>query len=288
MSSPPPATIGDLLGAARRRLAAASFAPAPREAVLLLARALGHDEASVLAHPEREVPAPAAERFRGFLERRLDGEPVAYLFGEREFYGRGFSVDSRVLIPRPETEHLIEAALALVLPPEPLIIDAGTGSGCIAVTLAREIPDARLLATDLSMPALEVAAANARRHRVADRIDLVHTDLTSGLRLDRADLLVSNPPYIDAEEKQRLSVEVRGFEPHLALFPPGRGHSILRRLLDQGVALPPGAHLLIEIGYDQAGWMEAAIAERQVWKLLELVRDYRSIPRTAVLRRQAD
>ena len=152
LADPGEVKIGELLRDARRRLAAAPFEISRREAALLLARVLGRGEASILAHAEEAVGDDDTERFRALLERRLTGEPMAYLFGEREFYGRPFTVDSRVLIPRPETEHLIETALALDLPPRPRIADAGTGSGAIAVTLALELPGARLLATDVSLP----------------------------------------------------------------------------------------------------------------------------------------
>ncbi|HJX29902.1 MAG TPA: peptide chain release factor N(5)-glutamine methyltransferase, partial [Thermoanaerobaculia bacterium] len=194
MSGP---VIRDLLADARARLAATPFGAPPREAVLLLGKVLGLNEAQVLARDRDEVDPAAASRFGEILERRLTGEPVAYLFGEREFYGRPFQVDNRVLIPRPETEHLIEEALAETLPPGPLILDIGTGTGILAVTLALEIPGARVVATDLSAGALAVAAHNARRLGAADRVFLVRTDLAAGLDLSRFDLVVSNPPYID-------------------------------------------------------------------------------------------
>ena len=244
-------TIGALLGAARRRLAAAPFQADKREAGLLLAEVLGRTEAAVFAHPEAEVPTTSVTRFRELLERRLLGEPVAYLFGEREFYGRPFHVDPRVLIPRPETEHLIDAARGLDLPPAPRVVDVGTGSGAIAVTLALELPAARLVATDASLPALEVARSNIRRHEVEDRVILTAADLAAPLDLERADLMVSNPPYVDPSELEELSIEVTAFEPHLALFAPGAGHSILRRLLDETRALRSGTHLMMEIGYDR-------------------------------------
>ncbi len=278
-------TIGELLHDARRRLAAAPFDVPRREAALLLARVLGRGEASILAHAEEAVPMAAAERFGALLSRRLTGEPVAYLFGEREFYGRPFAVDPQVLIPRPETEHLIEAVLALELPPSPRIVDAGTGSGAIAVTLALEITGSRLLATDVSLPALEVARANVRRHGVAGRVMLAGVDLFCALDLARVDLVVSNPPYVDPATAPELSVEVTGFEPHLALFAQDRGRTVIRRLLDETTGLRAGTHMLLEIGYDQGEWLEAAVNQHEGWNLLEIVRDYAGIPRTAVLRR---
>ena len=280
-------TIGELLREARSGLATAVFHPEVREASLLLSHVLERREASILAHPEEVVGATAAARFRQYLSRRLRGEPVAYLFGEREFYGRPFRVDPRVLIPRPETEHLIEAVLALGLGERPAIVDVGTGSGCIAVTLSLEIPGARLLATDLSLAALQVARSNLQRHGVEDRVALANADLASALRLQELDLVVSNPPYVDAEDRELLSTEVREFEPHLALFAPGRGYSVLDRLLYQAEDLAAGGHLIVEIGYDQSDWIAAAVEKRPGWTLIEVIKDYGSVPRTAVLRRLA-
>ncbi len=151
-------TFDLLVAAARARLKTAPFEPSPREALLLVGRVLGLSEAQVLARGGEAVPEAAAREIEALLVRRLAGEPVAYLFGEREFFGRSFAVDPRVLIPRPETEHLVEIALALPLPARPRILDLGTGSGAIAVTLALELPAARVVATDRSPAALAVAA----------------------------------------------------------------------------------------------------------------------------------
>ncbi len=238
-----------------------------------------------MAHPEESVPTAAAERFDDLLARRLAGEPVAYLFGEKEFYGRPFAVDGRVLVPRPETEHLIEAVLALELPPHPVIVDAGTGSGAIAVTLALELPGARVLATDVSLEALRVASANVERHGVGDRVALVGIDLVSAVDLSRIDLLVSNPPYIDPTVAPELSPEVTAFEPHLALFAPARGRAVIDRLLNETAGLHSGTHAVLEIGHDQGEWLEAAVSERPDWQLVRIVRDYGGMPRTAILRR---
>ncbi len=279
-------TIGELLRDARQRLAATPFEAPRREAALLLARVLDRGEASILAHTEEAVPAVAAERFGALLERRLAGEPVAYLFGEREFYGRLFAVDPRVLIPRPETEHLIEAVLALDLPPRPTIADVGTGSGAIAVTLALELPGARLLATDISPGALAVARANAWSHGAAGRVALAAADLVSALDLARVDLVVSNPPYVDPAVAAELSPEVTGFEPHAGLFAPNRGRAVIARLLAETADLSAGTHMVLEIGHDQGDWLAAAAGEHENWELIEIVRDYGDVPRTAILRRQ--
>lgn len=276
-------TIGDLLGEGRAALAKASFAPSRREAALLLSHILGLGEASVLARTEQVVEQESARRFRALLRRRLQGEPVAYLFGEREFYGRTFEVDPRVLVPRPETEHLVEAALGLDLPTAPRILDLGTGSGCIAITLALEIPRARVVASDLSTSALAVLQANCRRHGVERRVVAVAGDLVAPLRLGAFDLVVSNPPYIDPEQAAELSPEVHDFEPHRALFAPGHGASILDRLLAATGNLRHGVHMVLEIGHDQAGGLRRMVATLPNLELVAMIKDYAGISRTAVL-----
>jgi len=278
-------SVAQLLAEARPRLAATPFGASTREALLLLGHVLGLSEAQVLARGESSVPPQGAARFRELLERRLTGEPVAYLMGEREFYGRLFQVDSRVLIPRPETEHVVEAALAEQLPEAPWILDVGTGSGCLAITLALEIPGSRVVATDLSPAALAVAAGNARRHGVRERVKLAGTDLFTGLDPRRFDLVVSNPPYVDREEIPEISLEVCNFEPHLALFPPGAGDSTLARLFSQGTGLRPGVPLVVEIGRGQVG-AAGRHAEASLLHLDAVVKDYSGISRVLVLRRQ--
>lgn len=278
-------TVRDLLAGARARLAATPFGAPPREATLLMARVLGLSEAQVLARDREEVSPEAAGRFLALLERRLTGEPVAYLFGEREFYGRMFRVDDRVLIPRPETEHVIEAALAEPLPPRPWILDVGTGSGILAVTLALEVPDARTVATDLSPGALAVASGNARRLGAADRFLPMQTDLTAGLDLSRFDLVVSNPPYIDPADAPALSPEVHQFEPSLALFAPGTGDSVLARLFTLCAGLRSGVRLIVEIGEGQVDLARRHAGGSAL--LLEEARpDYAGIPRVLILRRR--
>jgi len=279
-----PLTIAQLVAEVRPRLAATSFGAPAREASLLLGQILGLSEAQILAHGGREVPAEAAERFRSLLERRLTGEPVAYLFGEREFYGRPFHVDPRVLIPRPETEHVVEEALTISLPERPWILDVGTGSGILPITLALEIPDARAVGTDLSPGALAVARGNARRHGVPDRARFVGTDLVLGLDLSRFDLVVSNPPYIDPGDAPSLSPEVVNFEPHVALFAPGSGDSVLGRLFALLEGLRSGVHVVAEIGFGQ---IEDARrhAEASGLHFVAARQDYAGIPRVVVLRR---
>ncbi|HVS02246.1 MAG TPA: peptide chain release factor N(5)-glutamine methyltransferase [Thermoanaerobaculia bacterium] len=278
-------TVGELLTAARRRLLAAPFEPSTREAALLLGAALGLSEAQLLARDRDPVPEAPARRFGELLERRLSGEPVAYLLGRREFYGRDFRVDPRVLIPRPESEHLVEVALGLSLPPAPRILDLGAGSGCLAVTLAAELPCARVVATDRSLGALAVAAANARHHGVAGRLALIAADWRRGLRVQGFDLLVSNPPYVDPRQRPELSPEVAEHEPATALFAAGRGLAAYRQLLEQTRDAADGTPFLLEIGAGQLADV-AALAATLGWPLQGAETDYAGIPRVAVLRRR--
>lgn len=278
-------TIAELLAEARRALAAAPFAPPTREAALLLGYVLRLDEARLLAHSNQLLAEPDEERFRLLLARRLRGEPIAYLTNEKEFYGRPFYVDQRVLIPRPETEHLIEAALAQSLPPRPWILDLGTGSGAIAITLALELPDSRVLATDLALGALAVAALNRRRHALENRVSLLACDLANAITLSKIDMVVSNPPYIDSADKASLSPEVRDFEPDTALFASARGLSIIERVLAIGSDLRPGVPLVIEVGVGQS--MELRDQLPSATLLVEEVkRDYAGIERIVVLKRR--
>jgi release factor glutamine methyltransferase len=228
---------------------------------------------------DREPLDPAVEAtYRTLLERRLTGEPVAYLLGEREFYGRVFEVDQRVLVPRPETEHLVERALALDLPPRPRILDIGTGSGCLAITLALELADAQVVASDLAPGALALAARNRRHHGLEERLTLVAMDAGRSAGLADFDLVVSNPPYIDPADAPALSPEITRFEPSGALFAEQQGTAMSRRLLTELSAMASGAHLLMEIG---AGQMEALVefSAGTSFDFLEMTSDYAGIPR---------
>ena len=241
-------------------------------------------EAQVLARSAKPVSATEERRFHNLIERRLTGEPVAYLLGEKEFYGRTFAVDRRVLIPRPETEHVVECALAQPLPARPEVLDVGTGSGCLAVTLALEMASARITAVDLSAAALAVAKRNARRHDVAGRVRLAATDLVRGLELERFDLVVSNPPYVDPATADALSPEISRHEPRAAIFAEASGRELLDRLLGHLATLRSGVFVVLEIGFDQADWMRRRLAESP-FAVQEFRLDYASIPRVVVLRR---
>jgi release factor glutamine methyltransferase len=270
---------------ARTRLADADFEPALRDANLLLARTLDWSEAQVLARGTEEIASDLLAEFEARIDRRLAGEPVAYILGEKEFFGRDFFVDRRVLIPRPETEHLVEIALRLGLPADARVLDIGTGSGCLAVTLLAEITDCRAVATDISFAALRVAESNARRHGVEQRLELVATDLASAVSLQNFRLVVSNPPYIGLEEASTLSSEILEFEPGTALFAGPTGDSLLRRLLQTLSALQSGTPLLLEVGAGQSDAI-AQLAEVSAFSLEEMHADLAGIDRIARLTRR--
>lgn len=239
-----------LLGGAAPRLAAAGIDSARLDAELLLAHALGIDRTRLFARLREAVPAGAAEAFAALLERRLRREPLAYLTGEQEFWSLRFAVTPAVLIPRPETELLVELAQRLQPAPRQ-VLDVGTGSGCIAVALARELPRAQLTAVDLSAEALAVARRNAAAHGVAPRIEFAAGDVYAGLPPAAAfDLIVSNPPYLAPGDAASPEID---FEPRTALYAGDDGLDVVRRLLaDAGARLRPGGHILIEIGQGQA------------------------------------
>ena len=277
--------VEQALLSARTRLAGADFEPALREANLLLARTLGWSEARVLARGSDEIDDGSLAEFQAKLDRRLAGEPIAYILGEKEFFGRPFIVDRRVLIPRPETEHIVEVALRLGLPAESRILDIGTGSGCLAVTLLAEKSGFSAVATDISFAALRVAASNARRHGVDGRMHLVTTDLASAIDLAAFQLVVSNPPYIGRAEAASLSSEITDFEPHAALFAGPTGLSLLARLLETLADLRRGTRVLLEIGVGQADSL-AQLAESSVLSLDAVHTDLAGVERIAQLSRR--
>lgn len=231
------------------------------------------------------LESAVAERFRRLLERRLTGEPIAYILGVKEFYGRRFEVDRRVLIPRPETEHVVEAALDLPLPASPTLLDIGTGSGCLACTLGLELPGSRVVATDLSVGALAVALRNRRCHGLTRRLHLLAGDVATPLDLHAFDLVVSNPPYVGRRESATLSPEILDFEPDCALFAGPTGETIYRRLFLELSGLRSGVWLLLEIGAEQQDLMVRLSADSPL-ELIDVRRDYAAHPRIALLRRR--
>jgi release factor glutamine methyltransferase len=236
--------------------------PSPRmNAELLLRFTLDCDRAYLYAHPERELSADEQKRYAAALSERARGVPAQYITGHQEFWGMDLIVSPAVLIPRPETEHVIETVLQIARdaggqerPPHTRrIVDVGTGSGCIALALAKELDDAEIHATDDSEAALQIARANAARHGLDGRIQFHRADLLEGMGAGRSsptdfDLVVSNPPYVGESEADQVQLEVRKFEPRHAVFAGPRGTEVISRLIEQArLGLRPGGWLVIEI-----------------------------------------
>lgn len=258
---------------------------ARRDASSLLSFVLGKDRTFLISHAEDRVADDSLNQLREFVERRAAGEPLQYITGVQDFYGREFRVTPDVLIPRPETELLVEAALEVSN--GEFICDVGTGSGCIALTLLCERPGARAVAVDKSAAALEIAKLNANKLSVTDRAVFVVSDCFDALDPNeyQFDLIVSNPPYVSESALAGLQREVRDHEPLVALSPGADGLSVIRRLLTDAPAyLKPNGHLLMEIGFDQGEKVRNLIDE-SVWSLLEVRPDLQCIPRIVVLRK---
>ena len=279
-------SIADALRTASETLKRAGVPEPRREAGSLLSHVIGKDRTFLLSHAEDSLSDTDGERFEELVERRATGEPAQYITGTQDFFGRAFRVTPDVLIPRPETELLVEAALE-VMGDASSVCDVGTGSGCIAVTLLCERLDTRAVALDVSAAALEVARQNAHDHSVADRIEFVLSDCFAAL--DSAayqfDVIVSNPPYVSAGMLPGLQREVRNHEPPIALSPGGDGLKVIRHLLsDAGEFIRGNGYLLMEIGFDQGETVQDLI-DRRVWTLKTILPDLQGIPRIVVLRK---
>jgi release factor glutamine methyltransferase len=263
-------------------------ATATRDAELLLLHILQIPRVALIAHPNRELTPDQRSLYENRIARRLRHEPVQYITGQQEFYGLTFKVTPAVLIPRPETEHLVETVLKLLPANEPLrIADIGTGSGAIAIALAVHLPQANITALDISTKALAVARTNAREHHVANRIRFLQSDLLSALdhEAETLDAIVSNPPYIPEADRNTLHPQVRDHEPATALFAGETGLDIYRRLIPQAYsALKPNGLLALEIGHDQR---DAIASLLQSWHNVSFVNDLRQIPRVALAQRPA-
>ena len=281
--------------------------PSPRmNAELLLMFSLNCDRAYLFAHPERELTTEEESRFEAALAERSRGVPAQYITGHQEFWGMDLIVTPAVLIPRPETEHLVETALKvlasdLVLQTPALgtetskpeaqdsktkvrIVDVGTGSGCIALALAKESPRAEIHATDISAAALEIARANAARHQLENRIHFHQTDLLQGLK-GPFDIMVSNPPYVGESEKDTVQLEVRKFEPRMAVFAGPTGTEVIARLIPQAwAALRPGGWLVMEISGTIVDRVRQLL---EGWDDVQVIADLQSIPRVVRTRKPA-
>ncbi len=256
------------------------------DATLLLRHVLNLPQAEIYAYRERPLTPEQIHRFNALIAERAKGKPIQYITGEQEFFGLSFHVTPDVLIPRPETEHLVEAAIKrLQNHPNPRIADVGTGSGAIAVVLAHAMPNAHVIALDISAAALDVASRNAQRNGVAERIHFTESDLLAAVADEQFDAIVSNPPYIAESECKTLPKEVREYEPSLALFAGPTGLEIYRRLIAAAHAqLAPRGWLLMEIGHGQRDAIETML---QGWDAVELIPDLQSIPRVAIARKRS-
>jgi release factor glutamine methyltransferase len=286
-------TIAAALKEAAAALRASSMTDARRDAATLLASTIARDLAFIITHSNDALAPDQLMLFRERVRRRAAGEPLQYITGHQEFYGLDFEVTPAVLIPRPETELLVETALELLRDADdsrdgraPLLYDVGTGTGCIPIVILQEHGDARAVAIDISVDALRVAARNAARHRVSNRLALITSDLFNALDAAsrKFDLITSNPPYVAEADLADLQREVRDHEPRVALTPGGDGLSVIRRLIaDAPRFLNPRGHLVFEIGFDQHDAVRRLIDPR-VWTLLDIRCDLQGIPRAVVLR----
>jgi release factor glutamine methyltransferase len=310
-----PATLMDVRSALKEgigRLRAADVSSFTLAAEILLLHVLGRDRTWIYAHPEEILSEGVAQRYFELIARRAAGEPTQHLTGKQEFWGLEFEVTPEVLIPRPETEHVIEVALDRLALREVRagrpnkndgaglrIADIGTGSGCIAVALAKELPAARFVAVDISAAALAVARRNAERHGVAERIEFVESNLLQGLResdtltqhaaplqgtitasdLPLLDLIVSNPPYVGRREAETLAREVRDHEPELALYGGEEGYELYGELIRQGAEhLKPGRILVLELGHGSLPAVEPLLDSAR-WTNVGVTKDLAGIPR---------
>jgi release factor glutamine methyltransferase len=266
-------------------------------AELLLLHVLGRDRTWLYAHPEEQVSSVDTERFFALIARRANGEPTQHLTGKQEFWGLEFEVSPDVLIPRPETEHLIEVALDRLavrelragreqtLTGEGLqIADIGTGSGCIAIALAKELPGARIHATDISSTALAVAQRNAKRHNLAEMVRFLEGNLLDGIP-PLLDLIVSNPPYVGRREAETLMREVRDHEPEIALYGGEEGYELYADLITQAAAhLKPGGILVLELGHNSLPAVQPLL-DAPSWTNVGVINDLAGIPRVIAAER---
>jgi len=284
-------TISQAIAEGVRKLHASGIEQERRTAGLLLCHAIGIDRTHLLTKSEEQIDDVKYDVYLRLLERRAAGEPVQYLTGQQEFYGLDFFVTPDVLIPRPETEFLIEQVLKIVETGglnSPLIVDVGTGSGCIAVTLAVNLFNGRFIATDASDRALIIALNNAAKHRVIDRIEFLEGNLLEPLSnrglTASIDVIASNPPYVDESLRHSIQREVRDWEPHEALFGGVDGIEFYRRLFTECPEyLKPGGYLVVEIGYGQLETIERMLAASPSLRLVEVTNDLQGIPRTLTI-----
>ena len=279
-----------VLNSALDRLTAAGVGSPRMNAETLLMFTLSCDRAYLHAHPERKLTGDEQARYEEAIAQRALGVPAQYITGHQEFWGMDFLVSPAVLIPRPETEHVIETVLDLLndggREPSPgaelRIVDVGTGSGCIALALAKELPQAEIHATDISQAALEIARANAARLQLENRVHFCAADLLDGLEINGFDFVISNPPYVGESEADQVQLEVRKFEPRDAVFAGPTGLEVIERLVPQAqTALKPGGWLVMEISGTIAGGVKHLLRD---WQNVRIVNDLQGIPRVIAAR----
>jgi len=277
-------TISEALGVAARRLESAGVGQPRRESSSLLKYVLDRPAAFIIAHPEYALSESEALSFEEVVARRSAREPFQYIVGEQEFYGLRFEVRPGVLIPRPETELLVEAALTVLSPiEEPSFLEVGVGSGCVSISILHNLKRAVATAVDVSDRALILSESNARRHGVAERLALRSGNLFEGID-DRYHLIVSNPPYVPLRDLSDMQAEVARFEPHQALFGGTDGLVIIRELVSGAPKfLAPGGHLLIEIGHDQSRSVQSMLDEN-IWEMPEPLLDLQGFERVIKIR----
>lgn len=279
-------SLYNTLAQARARLVAAGIADdeAAIDVDLYVRTILGWDRARLIVEQQAEAPAALEPRFSEWIARREQREPTAYIVGMREFWGLEFAVSPSVLIPRPESEFIVEETVGRLRSAQaPRIVDVGTGSGCIAVSIAYELPQAHVTATDISGKALAVARANADRLGVSNRITFIETSYLDGLT-GTFDAVVSNPPYVKDEHKALVQRPVVKYEPHVALFGGADGLSGVRSVLDgAGPRLVPGGWLIVEFGDGQDDDVRELVGRYPRYRLLDIKEDLQGIPRTAIV-----
>jgi release factor glutamine methyltransferase len=275
------------LSSAIERLEAADVGSPRMNAEVLLMFVLGVNRAYLYAHPERGLTAEEEARYDGVLAQRATGMPSQYITGHQEFWGLDFVVSPAVLIPRPETEHLVESVLELARGlARPKLVDVGTGSGCVALSLAHELTGAEVYAVDVSAEALEIARANAGRLQLDKRVHFMQSNVLEALAgVDDFDFVASNPPYVGFGEADKVQKSVRDFEPRVAVFAGQQGLDVIGPLIEQAHrALKPGGWLALEIGYS----MRDAVVDllsRTMWEDVRVVPDLQGIPRVVAARK---
>ncbi len=285
-------TIAETIQKAAERLSAQNVPNARMDAELLLRHALGKDRAWLLVHMQDRLDNQDQRSFEKSIDRRNHREPLQYITGAQQFWGLPFTVTPDVLIPRPETEFVVETGIKAVgVVPAPVIIDLCTGSGCIAISLAKELPKARFFATDRSDRALHIAQENARQNGVADRIRFLEGDLFGPLEeMDlrgRIDCTVTNPPYVRSGELATLQPEVRDFEPEMALIAGPEGTEIAEKIIRQAPEyLKTGGSLIMEMGIGQATALRNILGDTGKFGSIEIVKDLAGIERVIAAKKQ--